>query len=185
LLADYPYLEREDILQALRYAAWLWPKGENLSCPGREAADRYESVAALGGFPRGGGDRGGALGIRPARRPILAVSTRAGWPSTLRAAPADERIGTGQDLAAESRNQHGVIGMITAHPCPVNDLTEHVLDPRRPVPVLFCTFREDTVGHSIFEFDQTKLAKPIISQDKVGSEHTLHLQLEPDQVRRT
>jgi uncharacterized protein (DUF433 family) len=23
LLADYPYLEREDILQALRYASWL------------------------------------------------------------------------------------------------------------------------------------------------------------------
>ena len=23
LLADYPYLEREEILQALRYAAWL------------------------------------------------------------------------------------------------------------------------------------------------------------------
>jgi uncharacterized protein (DUF433 family) len=23
ILADYPYLEREDILQALRYAAWL------------------------------------------------------------------------------------------------------------------------------------------------------------------
>lgn len=23
LLADYPYLEREDILQSLRYAAWL------------------------------------------------------------------------------------------------------------------------------------------------------------------
>ncbi len=23
LLADYPYLEREDILQALEYAAWL------------------------------------------------------------------------------------------------------------------------------------------------------------------
>ena len=23
LLQDYPYLEREDILQALRYAAWL------------------------------------------------------------------------------------------------------------------------------------------------------------------
>jgi len=23
LLADYPYLEREDILQALHYAAWL------------------------------------------------------------------------------------------------------------------------------------------------------------------
>jgi len=23
ILADYPYLEREDILEALRYAAWL------------------------------------------------------------------------------------------------------------------------------------------------------------------
>jgi uncharacterized protein (DUF433 family) len=23
LLADYPYLEREDIMQAIRYAAWL------------------------------------------------------------------------------------------------------------------------------------------------------------------
>ena len=23
LLADYPYMEREDVLQALRYAAWL------------------------------------------------------------------------------------------------------------------------------------------------------------------
>ncbi|QNI33603.1 DUF433 domain-containing protein [Alloacidobacterium dinghuense] len=23
ILADYPYIEREDILQALRYAAWL------------------------------------------------------------------------------------------------------------------------------------------------------------------
>ncbi len=23
LLADYPYLEREDVLQALQYAAWL------------------------------------------------------------------------------------------------------------------------------------------------------------------
>ena len=23
ILADYPYLEREDVLQALRYAAWL------------------------------------------------------------------------------------------------------------------------------------------------------------------
>ncbi|MBU2570282.1 MAG: DUF433 domain-containing protein [Gammaproteobacteria bacterium] len=23
ILADYPYLEREDIMQALRYAAWL------------------------------------------------------------------------------------------------------------------------------------------------------------------
>jgi uncharacterized protein (DUF433 family) len=28
LLADYPYLEREDILQALRYAAWLLEERE-------------------------------------------------------------------------------------------------------------------------------------------------------------
>ena len=30
VLADYPYLEREDVLQALRYAAWL-AEGEELS----------------------------------------------------------------------------------------------------------------------------------------------------------
>jgi uncharacterized protein DUF433 len=30
ILADYPCLEREDVLQALRYAAWL-PKTEKLS----------------------------------------------------------------------------------------------------------------------------------------------------------
>jgi uncharacterized protein (DUF433 family) len=28
LLADCPYLEREDIMQALRYAAWLAEEGE-------------------------------------------------------------------------------------------------------------------------------------------------------------
>jgi uncharacterized protein (DUF433 family) len=28
LLGDYPYLEREDILQALRYAAWLAERRE-------------------------------------------------------------------------------------------------------------------------------------------------------------
>lgn len=28
LLADYPYLEREDVMQALRYAAWLAEKRE-------------------------------------------------------------------------------------------------------------------------------------------------------------
>jgi len=28
LLADYPYLEREDILQALRYAAWRMEERE-------------------------------------------------------------------------------------------------------------------------------------------------------------
>jgi uncharacterized protein (DUF433 family) len=28
VLADYPYLEREDILQALRYAAWITEERE-------------------------------------------------------------------------------------------------------------------------------------------------------------
>ena len=28
ILADYPYLDREDILQALRYAAWLLEERE-------------------------------------------------------------------------------------------------------------------------------------------------------------
>lgn len=38
ILADYPYLEREDIMQALRYAAWrseerevVWPEHEMCS----------------------------------------------------------------------------------------------------------------------------------------------------------
>jgi uncharacterized protein (DUF433 family) len=30
VLADYPYLEREDILQALQYAAWL-AEGQDLA----------------------------------------------------------------------------------------------------------------------------------------------------------
>ena len=30
ILADYPYLEREDLLQALRYAAWLAEEREIL-----------------------------------------------------------------------------------------------------------------------------------------------------------
>lgn len=33
VLADYPYLEREDILQALRYAAWLAEERE-VTLPG-------------------------------------------------------------------------------------------------------------------------------------------------------
>lgn len=33
LLADYPYLEREDILQALRYAAWLAEEREVVLAP--------------------------------------------------------------------------------------------------------------------------------------------------------
>ena len=33
LLADYPYLEREDIFQALRYAAWLAEEREVVLAP--------------------------------------------------------------------------------------------------------------------------------------------------------
>src|SRR5712675_528933 len=35
LLAEYPYLEREDVLQALRYAAWL--AEDPIAAPGRSA----------------------------------------------------------------------------------------------------------------------------------------------------
>ena len=36
LLADYPYLQREDILEALRYAAWRAQEREiELPMPGR------------------------------------------------------------------------------------------------------------------------------------------------------
>ena len=38
LLADFPYLEREDILQALRYAAWRVQEREVLLRPVHEAA---------------------------------------------------------------------------------------------------------------------------------------------------
>ena len=34
LLADYPYLEREDIMQALRYAAWRAEEREVLLSSG-------------------------------------------------------------------------------------------------------------------------------------------------------
>jgi uncharacterized protein (DUF433 family) len=37
LLADYPYLEREDVLQALRYAAW---RNERFNLLRHEAAGR-------------------------------------------------------------------------------------------------------------------------------------------------
>ena len=33
LLADFPYLEREDIMQALRYAAWLAQEREIVLSP--------------------------------------------------------------------------------------------------------------------------------------------------------
>ena len=33
LLADYPYLEREDIMQALRYAAWRAEEREVMLAP--------------------------------------------------------------------------------------------------------------------------------------------------------
>ena len=34
VLADYPYLEREDIVQALRYAAWRAEEREVMLAPG-------------------------------------------------------------------------------------------------------------------------------------------------------
>jgi uncharacterized protein (DUF433 family) len=34
LLADYPYLERDDVMQALRYAAWLAEEREVLLAGG-------------------------------------------------------------------------------------------------------------------------------------------------------
>lgn len=34
ILADYPYLEREDILQAVRYASWLANERESLIANG-------------------------------------------------------------------------------------------------------------------------------------------------------
>ena len=37
LLADFPYLEREDIVQALRYAAWRVQEREVLLRPAHEA----------------------------------------------------------------------------------------------------------------------------------------------------
>src|SRR6266545_3367314 len=40
LLADYPYLEREDILQALRYAAWRSEERETRFSPLLMEADR-------------------------------------------------------------------------------------------------------------------------------------------------
>ena len=58
LLADYPYLEREDILQALRYAAWLAAKLLSLA---HEAFGGHESLAALSSFPDGRGPRCGSL----------------------------------------------------------------------------------------------------------------------------
>ena len=42
LLADFPYLEREDIVQALRYAAWRVQEREVLLRPAHDAA--HEAV---------------------------------------------------------------------------------------------------------------------------------------------
>jgi Protein of unknown function (DUF433) len=60
LLAEYPYLEREDICR--RYDM---PPGEprNVrSCwPTREASRRYEPIGALGRSPQCGGSAGGSL----------------------------------------------------------------------------------------------------------------------------
>lgn len=53
VLADYPYLEREDVMQALLYAACA-PKSARSICLRRnETAYRYEPVAALGEYPGG------------------------------------------------------------------------------------------------------------------------------------
>jgi uncharacterized protein (DUF433 family) len=35
LLSDYPYLEREDVLEAIRYAAWLAQEGDTAHALGR------------------------------------------------------------------------------------------------------------------------------------------------------
>jgi uncharacterized protein (DUF433 family) len=49
LLAAYPYLEREDILQALRYAAWRAEEREVTRA--RDSRRRHEFVARLGCHP--------------------------------------------------------------------------------------------------------------------------------------
>ena len=59
-MADYPYLEREDILQALRYPRGL-PRSAKLLSLAHEAFSGHESLAALGSFPLGRGPRGGSL----------------------------------------------------------------------------------------------------------------------------
>ena len=48
VLSDYPYLEREDILQALRYAAWRSQEREVVLTP-YEASRGYESFATVSG----------------------------------------------------------------------------------------------------------------------------------------
>jgi len=46
LLADYPYLEREDVLEALRYAAWRAEEREiDLQC--RRSTNRDSLVSAF------------------------------------------------------------------------------------------------------------------------------------------
>ena len=47
VLADYPYLEREDILEALAYAAWRAEERESL-WPCHENRGRYEFATSLG-----------------------------------------------------------------------------------------------------------------------------------------
>ncbi|MGZ8300278.1 MAG: DUF433 domain-containing protein [Rhodoplanes sp.] len=55
LLADYPYLEREDILEALRYAAWRAQEREIELPLADEATRRHESFPGLGDFSVGSG----------------------------------------------------------------------------------------------------------------------------------
>jgi uncharacterized protein (DUF433 family) len=58
ILADYPYLECEDIMQALRYAAWRTDEREVMATPD-EATRRYEPIAASGDCAGQRRDRGG------------------------------------------------------------------------------------------------------------------------------
>jgi len=47
LLADYPYLVREDVMQALRYAAWRAEEGRIISEPESQAACLGDLVAGI------------------------------------------------------------------------------------------------------------------------------------------
>lgn len=48
VLVDYPYLERDDVLQALRFAAWRAEEREVVCWSLHEADHRHEPVAQVG-----------------------------------------------------------------------------------------------------------------------------------------
>jgi uncharacterized protein (DUF433 family) len=69
LLIDYPYLQRDDILEALRYAACARRNVRSNWLRIDEATNRYEHVARLGGLSCRSGIRSGSLvAYRPAKR---------------------------------------------------------------------------------------------------------------------